>query len=437
MGAGYGFIKALIKNQVPFSSVMERGIDEKFFKDKELQAFVFVADYYREYQSYPSYRLVEIEIEQEVIENAPDGDINYWYDVLINCRQRDILKQLASEASMLYSSDVLDTSFDSIYKHMTELQYLKQESKVTDLALLEKQVLEEHDKYQQFDREAFVPLGFPYFDDICGGARKGDMIVVAGETGVGKSNLMLFMAKQMYEAYDKSILMVSTEMPAQQVARRILAMQSGVNSNQLKLGQLSYFGRERIANIVAQNTEISNKFFKVIDGGIYSTVEDLPIMVADYRPSIVCIDGAYLLKTKGRQNATWERVMAVMETIKQIALKYNVAVVITHQYNKEDPNSLKGLGGTIAVSQLASMVFSFEYVNKTDRESKNPIQRRFLSLLKGRDGESGKITVEYNMQNSSIYQVDVVSGAYSYLEDDQIGGDGETVDDGGVQLAVL
>ena len=126
--------------------------------------------------------------------------------------------------------------------------------------------------------------------------------------------------------------------------------------------------------------------------------------IREYRPNILFVDGAYMVKPGGNSSrmANWEKAMTVMEELKQIAM------------NEEDPGGglptslagevtrkdLRGIAYTDAVGQISSVVLGL--TNEADETSFDHVQYKQLELLKGREGERGKIRIRCDMQRSSI-----------------------------------
>jgi hypothetical protein len=205
--------------------------------------------------------------------------------------------------------------------------------------------------------------------------------------------------------------MLSTEMPNIQSARRILAMDGKFSATDLKLGRLSYFGREKAQQIVNEGVALSSSrgnYFYMLPGGMFPKVEDFVIVVKEMKPDSAIIDGAYLLQAGAR--TWWEKNMEVAMVLKNLALTEDIPILTTYQYLKKDTGKLEGVGGGFAIPQIASMVLSFEFERKEDIGSTQDKQYRVLRLTKGRDGESGSMRVEYNMKTTQLVQNKVLQG---------------------------
>ncbi|APW38469.1 hypothetical protein RD110_15720 [Rhodoferax koreense] len=82
--------------------------------------------------------------------------------------------------------------------------------------------------------EDFLPTGLKEIDDkLDGGMRKGEVIVIAGRPGMGKTALGMTICENVADAGEQ-VGFLSMEMPKAQVNRRRVAMKSGVPLHKLK-----------------------------------------------------------------------------------------------------------------------------------------------------------------------------------------------------------
>ena len=84
-----------------------------------------------------------------------------------------------------------------------------------------------------------VTSGFKDFDNLLGGLQPADLIVVASRPGVGKTSFLLSLMKNAAEqARPKHIAIFSLEMPNEQLGLRIIAQETGLNTQRLRNGDL-------------------------------------------------------------------------------------------------------------------------------------------------------------------------------------------------------
>jgi replicative DNA helicase len=91
-----------------------------------------------------------------------------------------------------------------------------------------------------------VRTGFVGLDTLLGGLKRSDLILVAARPGLGKTSLALNMARNAAIGQGARVAIFSLEMSAEQLAQRLLASESGVDSTRLRLGEHSESEERRI-----------------------------------------------------------------------------------------------------------------------------------------------------------------------------------------------
>ena len=408
---GFGLIKSLVVNSIPFHNLNSYKIDEHYFKDKEVDAFLFIKEFILEYGIYPQIDTIERHIKApEVFTSLPNEPLEFWVsEVLQRKRYDDLRSCLNSVRDSLFNHN-LDEALDIMGSGYLSVRESYTTRRMQSLSEAQEEVVKKHDEFQAKPDLPGISFGFPFLDNISGGAQKGDFIIIVGQTSVGKTYLALRIAKSAYDTW-KNVIVLSTELPNIQSARRILAMEGKFSATDLKLGRLSYFGREKAQRIIDEGAVLSSdrgNYFYLLPGGMFPKVEDLVIVVKEMKPDLLVIDGAYLLQSKAR--TWWEKNMEVAMILKNLSLTEDIPVIATYQYLKKDKGTLEGVGGGFAIPQIASMVLSFEFERKEDIGSTQGKQYRVLRLTKGRDGESGSMRVEYNMKTTQLVQHKVLQG---------------------------
>jgi replicative DNA helicase len=121
-----------------------------------------------------------------------------------------------------------------------------------------------------------VPTGFADLDRLLGGLQHSDFIIVAARPSVGKTSLCLSMARNAAR-FGQRVAVFSLEMSAEQNVQRLVAAETGIDSQRLRLGDL----KEEEWPLFVQST---------------GKLADLPIFIDD-TPSI----SALQLRTKARR----------------------------------------------------------------------------------------------------------------------------------------
>lgn len=374
--------------------------EELFHGEVERELFQLVNDHVLSYGQLPSKEVwdtVAFDLPTKGISEPP----RFYLD---QCRQRFVHQQLL-ETMVSAEKDLNNDSPDEALKKLTEtvgrckvtlnanrmFEFNKDSHRVLARAYSQK-------LHPETDES--VSLGFPTLDNMSGGVSGGDLVTFVGTTGAGKTFLMLHSALHNWQA-GRNPMFVSMEMKPLLIFQRAAAMWAKIPITPLIKGTLSAAKQENLFESLAKlkdpGKEASN--FWVLDGAMAATVEDVRLMCHQMKPSILYIDGAYLLKSNRTHRQHWEKLQENAEAIKSdIATELDIPVVISYQFRKGDqkkktqtPKTLEDIAGTHSIAQLSSIVLGL-----LQEESIETLRRRVVEILKGRYGESGSFMINWN-----------------------------------------
>lgn len=83
-----------------------------------------------------------------------------------------------------------------------------------------------------------VPSGFRDLDQLLGGFQRSDLLIFAGRPGMGKTSFLLSAAANAARLGQR-IAIFTMEMGADQIVQRLISMETGINTQRLRLGQLT------------------------------------------------------------------------------------------------------------------------------------------------------------------------------------------------------
>ncbi|NJR41176.1 MAG: replicative DNA helicase, partial [Leptolyngbyaceae cyanobacterium CSU_1_4] len=89
-------------------------------------------------------------------------------------------------------------------------------------------------------------------DELLGGYAKKQLHIIAARTGMGKSHVMIAMAIAMAKIHGKPIVLFSAEMSKKAVTVRMLALLSGIDSDDLRKGKLEQNQWFALHNAIAE-----------------------------------------------------------------------------------------------------------------------------------------------------------------------------------------
>ena len=191
------------------------------------------------------------------------------------------------------------------------------------------------------------------------------------------------------------------EMSAEQCARRLMAMQAGVAPEYIQRGQLSTWG-ERDLFTVAENYAGAPPLH-VMTGDVKKRVSDIDLAIQERSPDIVYIDAGYLLQPdkQARNSSRWEAIANVAEELKGVAIRRNIPVVMTVQFNRNQRRGstrkpeLEDIGGADQIGQIASVIVGVRH-----GEGAEQTIRRRCNIIKNRDNREGEWTTRFEFPST-------------------------------------
>lgn len=415
MSVGLGLLHRLLSDNRSVTVLHQAGIREEDLADKELEVYQELMKHTRLYSSIPNIETIERETGVD-FPDFPAEPLGYWIDKVTRRSRIRLILAKTKDAQDYAGEGSVDDAEEVLQALWTELSTKRQGEHVHRLADLLTDVVTDHDVRQMRSSMAGIPFGLPYLDGISDGAQPGDTIALVGRPGTGKTYLCLLFASFAY-TLGGSPLVATLEMTPKQVARRVVALRSHVPATRVRLGRLSHWGRDQMLTEISSLREVGgDRPFWIYQGSLNSTVEDLASWVRDLRPSALYVDGAYLLRTRQDFRARWERVTYTAEYLKGIAGDYNIPVIETYQFNRRGSGSLANIAYSDAIPQLASIVMGLEDETKARRGAWSGRFHRTLNLLKGREGERGKLRLLFDMNRMEITQEMILDGLEEGLQ---------------------
>ena len=179
-----------------------------------------------------------------------------------------------------------------------------------------------------------VPTGYTQLDDLLTGLHPGEFILVAGRPAMGKTSIgMNFIENAAIRARKKAAVF-SLEMPAEQLAMRMLCTEARVNMQNVRRGQIADDEWERLCDALVSIGPASIH----IDCTPGITVPDLRSksrrLQLEHGLDVVLIDYLSLMSASGRFGSRQEEVSQISRTLKGLALELGVPVIALQQLSR-------------------------------------------------------------------------------------------------------
>lgn len=153
---------------------------------------------------------------------------------------RDLIGAAARITALGYDApDDLDEVVETSEKLLFDVTNKRVSTNFKSIATL---VTETYSELQELantkSRYNGVRTGFQDLDDLFGGLRGGDLVILAARPSVGKTALALNIATRAAQL-DTSVAFFSLEMSAIQLIQRVLSIETRINSKKMQTGQMS------------------------------------------------------------------------------------------------------------------------------------------------------------------------------------------------------
>lgn len=241
-----------------------------------------------------------------------------------------------------------------------------------------------------------IASGFPSLDKMLGGGfRRGDLIVLGGDVGSGKSALALAIALR--AAVNNRTVFVSGEMLPERIHERALAIEGRARVDDLRRGALS---DETRAQVGAAAVRLRDRL-PLIERASHGGVSDLgPLLDGLPDTELLVVDQIDGLGSTDRHMA--EAAAIAIKGLKLIALERRVAILATSQLpnltDREDRRpTLDDFGGMGATKQYADVVLGL-YREELYREARDITGATELFVRKNRNGRTGYVDLYFYAQ---------------------------------------
>lgn len=200
------------------------------------------------------------------------------------------------------------------------------------------------------------PCGLDVLDRGIFGLHRAQMTVVAARPGVGKTALVCQLAMNLARAKHR-VAFLSLEMTKETIIERMFCLDQGVNGFDLLMGNVDKSVDRKIARFANDFAQLP---IRVIDdychteNELYTLVDHL-----EFRPDVLILDHIQHIRgVNGGRQTQWELLTDYLRYLKEVAMRYKIAVVVLSQINRSgaDEPSLGNLKGTGAIEEMADHV---------------------------------------------------------------------------------
>ena len=241
-----------------------------------------------------------------------------------------------------------------------------------------------------------IPTGFTDLDYQTAGLQPSDLILVAARPSMGKTAFVLNIAQHVAFKAKKAVAVFSLEMSKEQLVNRLFALESRVDAQKLRTGNLTDEEWGRLiegAGIVGESKLIIDDTPGISISEMRSKCRKYKI---DHDIGIIIIDYLQLMSGSGKNESRQQEISDISRSLKALARELNVPVVALSQLSRaveQRPDHrpmLSDLRESGAIEQDADVVmfiYRDDYYHK-DSEEKGVAE---IIVAKQRNGPIGTV----------------------------------------------
>lgn len=364
-----------------------------------------VYDYFDTYEGVPSEHTLRVLVEDALLDGGTDMSVFMEYDKAIGDLYHTLLKDPAE-------IEFLKTNLESmIRRRLTEMalvqsvalsdsgQFDQISDTVSKAANFRLDKDDRHIKWSTLDRKTYiptvesapVPTMFSSIDEeLHGGIRPGELGLMCGPPGTGKSQLLVNLAANAMRQ-GKRVLFITLEMGEESIAQRLDACIGGFEYwDLLKPDHNEMAGKELKKWHDSHKGDCDIRYFPQLS----ITVPQMKAMLKKWymnepSPQLIVVDYADLILPSVDYKSSYDNQGLVYGQLVAMAGELKIPVWSASQINREGTKSkvrqIEHLAESFKKAMVANVVYT---VNQDENEQQNKMMR--LYSVKVRNGEKNR-----------------------------------------------
>ncbi|HNZ13620.1 MAG TPA: replicative DNA helicase [Anaerolineaceae bacterium] len=229
-----------------------------------------------------------------------------------------------------------------------------------------------------------VPTGLYDLDKLLGGLQKSDLLIIAGRPGMGKTGFLLSIAKNAGQKHKKHVAIFSLEMSGEQLVQRLIAQETGIDTQRLRTGKLE----EHEWPLFTHAVEV------LADTRIW--LDDTPSITPlslrtkcrrldmEFGLDLVILDYIQLMSSDTRTDNRVQEVSYISRSLKNLARELNVPVLAAAQLSRaveqrtDKRPQLSDLRESGSLEQDADIVM---FINRPDALEKDSPRANMAEII--------------------------------------------------------
>ncbi len=336
-------------------------------------------------------------VDLDVIEVDPQLSVEYYLSLI---KERYLKRAVSRLYSSIDKKNLVSLDIESLYKPILRLsdEYKEimsgGEEVIKTIPEVSNELIEILNKIPTNEPISLVTSPWPTFSKSIGGLMPGEIAIIAGRPGTGKTWMLYKWA--LYLAEKKFVvLLINTEMSANATMLRLACLNTGVKVSAVRNRDITTSELDRLKQELDRMKNLDN--FIITDVGFSPTLSTIVKYIKMYNPSIVFIDSAYLIRAdSSHYMSRTENASEVSDAIKVLATSNKIPIVYVIQHNRE---AVKGTPNLATLSLTDSNAWNSSFVLSIDpppmKNSLGAVEFKTweVHMIKNREGELPKFYI--------------------------------------------
>jgi replicative DNA helicase len=246
-----------------------------------------------------------------------------------------------------------------------------------------------------------IETGFSEFDDMTSGMQRSDLVIVAGRPSMGKTSFAMNIAEHVALTNGEPVAVFSMEMPAEQIATRMISSLGRVELQKLRSGRLEESDWPRINSAVALLSQQSKLFIDDTPGLTPSELRARARRLKrEHGLSMILVDYIQLMQLASSSENRATEISEISRSLKGLAKELNVPVIVLSQLNRsleqrtDKRPVMSDLRESGAIEQDADVIV-FIYRDEVYDEDSPQKGTAEILIRKQRNGPTGTVRVTF------------------------------------------
>ncbi len=262
-----------------------------------------------------------------------------------------------------------------------------------------------------------IPTGFTDLDYRTAGMQPSDLVLIAARPSMGKTAFVLNIAEHVAFKQNLPVVIFSLEMSKEQLVNRMFSLESSVDAQKLRTGQLNDQEWERLiesAGVIGRSKLVIDDTPGISISELRSKCRKLKL---EHGLSMIIIDYLQLMSGSGRSDSRQQEISDISRSLKSVARELGVPVLALSQLSRaveQRPDHrpmLSDLRESGAIEQDADVVmfiYRDDYYNH-DTEKKGVSE---IIIAKQRNGPIGTVELAWLPEYTKFANLERPKGSY-------------------------